>query len=87
MKQSEGAHDQTGTSHPSSEGSQSLLFIAAPALHSACIQQVLNYFLYCPNEEVEAQSRPVEDQYQNPAGSSCLPVEPLELWGSDRQPL
>lgn len=61
MKQSEGTHDQIGTSHPSSKGSQFLLFIASPAQHSACLQQGLNYFLYCQNEEVEAQGRPVAE--------------------------
>lgn len=81
MKQSEGAHDQIGTSHTSSKGSQSLLFIVSPA------QQVLDYFLYCQNEEVGAQSRPREDEYQNPAGSSSLPKDHLELWGSGRQSL
>lgn len=57
MKESEGAHDQFGTSHPSSKGFQFLLFIASPAQHSACIQQGLNYFLYCQTEEVEAQGK------------------------------
>lgn len=61
MKESEGAHDQIGTSHPSSKGFQFLLFIASPAQHSACIQQGLSYFFYCQNEEVEAQGRPVAE--------------------------
>lgn len=62
------------------------------------IQQALNYFLYCQNEEAEAQSSPRQDRHQNPHGPGMVrsrigspwklatPVVTYSLWSCDGRP-